>query len=417
MNIQSLSHDMRDLLIFDCDPGCDDALAIALMLKARKYKRIDFLAVGGNVSVQQTTNNLCRLLSLLRTDGDTEDAEINVFKGCKRSLTGRELPASDVHGRDGMGDVPWLGIECQKPFYVPSVKLHAVDRLRKLSEEKEKFDLLCTGPLTNLAMALAIMNSEQEQRFWELADRIVLMGGNFEVTGNITPVAEFNIFHDPVAAQIVLDSWKKSTDTAKKINGTPCNLIHFVPLDVTERMVLDLDQEPIKNAKCHAAMFLRAILKPYGRFHATAATHPGCDRECYKARDIEVFKDQFLGGSGFKKYQPFCQVHDALAAWALLYGLGVNERWDEFAWSEKSEIRIDTSLGDARGHIFEMGSKSKPFSSLAPELGTRVRWLKPAMNEEISDNARQEEEVATKKSEVILELERILEFKSADEST
>ena len=91
-------------LVFDCDPGCDDALAISLVLRANNYKQIEILTVAGNVGVDSATTNALRLVTIALSNNSK--TSVKVFKGCGRSLTGWELPASNVHGRDGLGDIP-----------------------------------------------------------------------------------------------------------------------------------------------------------------------------------------------------------------------------------------------------------------------------------------------------------------------
>jgi len=219
------------------------------------------------------------------------------------------------------------------------------------------------------------MGPEKEDCFWQNTARIVFMAGNFTVRGNVTPAAEFNIFHDPVAAQIVLDSWRNANRRQEeRVNnkGIHLNPIHFVPLDITERVVLDLDVFRKRQKLLRAdARFLRYALNLYGRFHALACSHPGKSEVEYEKRAREVFKAQLLGSSGMKQWKPFCYMHDALAAWSLLSDAAFSS-WD---WAE-DEVVIDTSAGQHRGQVLRVRSQAQPMSSAPPEFGTRVKWLR-----------------------------------------
>jgi len=291
-----------------------------------------------------------------------------------------------VHGRDGLGDVPDsflrdllsspefdsvdLQIPPEKNREVPPENNNegnlkqAAERLRDLARGKESFDLLCTGPLTNLGVAICSMTKADEQKFWKNVGRFVLMGGNFRVPGNITPAAEFNMFHDPVAAQLVLDSIQRAR------NGAEFPLaLHVIPLDITERLWLELNALPM--AQRADAKFLRYSLTLYGRFHALACTRWREDEERKKARARKVWQAQMLGGSGRKEWEPFCFLHDALAAWAMLEPNQFDGYW------ERSPIRIDTSVNAGRGHVMIVEPKATYMASSTPEVGTEVNWLKP----------------------------------------
>ncbi|NTW43611.1 MAG: hypothetical protein HGB14_04060, partial [Anaerolineaceae bacterium] len=115
------------LLVWDCDPGCDDALGIALFLKRQlaspSYDNVYFLTVAGNVSIEQTTFNAARVLIAClwqkeQSEQDTKKLaqQFMIYRGCNRSMDGEEPSAASVHGRDGLGDAPnsliWEGKEC-----------------------------------------------------------------------------------------------------------------------------------------------------------------------------------------------------------------------------------------------------------------------------------------------------------------
>ncbi|MEL7097789.1 MAG: nucleoside hydrolase [Pseudomonadota bacterium] len=196
-------------IIIDTDPGQDDAVAILLALASPD--EIDVLgitAVAGNVPLELTAKN-ARIVCELAGRPD-----VKVYAGCDRPM-GRDLvTAEHVHGKTGL-DGPTLPDPA-----MPLQDQHAVDYIiDTLRTEPSGTVTLCPlGPLTNIAAAL--------QRAPDIATRIqqiVLMGGAYFEVGNITPTAEFNIYVDPQAADIV---FKSGVD------------IVVMPLDVTHKALV-----------------------------------------------------------------------------------------------------------------------------------------------------------------------------------
>ena len=402
----------RSLLIFDCDPGCDEALAITLIAKNKRYKEIDLLTVAGNVSVEQTTANAHRIIALLKQD--CVDCDMKVYRGCTRSLMG-DLPlAASVHGRDGLGDVPNNNFfdppvggavvnPCEHEDAVVSKPENAVVRLIQLAtiDDVTAFDLLCTGPLTNLATALNLMDQTQRLKFWDRCKRFVVMGGIFGCQGNITHSAEFNIFFDPLAAQMVLDflsELEPQRDIVPDKRGTaelskiiPPNkiipTIYFVPLDATETIGIPLGKQNEKKLDAQGektrlvTKFLFYALQQYGEFHSFHCKHPEYKNTRFPIErfDSKAYLKSQLGGSlGISELSKFCYLHDPLAAWILL-NFDENSSYWQKAW-----IKIDTSRGDSRGRIIHCRSKLKsedgPMSQLT--TGTAVKWLDFNKNKE-----------------------------------
>ena len=178
---------MRKIII-DTDPGIDDAAAIAIAMFSPELDVQLITTVSGNVSVEKTTHNALRLMTLW-------NAGVPVAAGASRSLTGMQYDAGDTHGESGMDGFAFDEVTAQP------VKLHAVEAMRRVLERsEEKITLVPIGPLTNLAL-LFVQYPEVKEKIEE----IVLMGGAF-LRGNITPAAEFNIYVDPEAADIVFRS-------------------------------------------------------------------------------------------------------------------------------------------------------------------------------------------------------------------
>lgn len=179
-------------IIIDTDPGQDDAVAILLALASPK--EIDVLgitAVAGNVPLPLTQKN-ARIICELAGKPETL-----VFAGCDAPLSRKLVTAEHVHGKTGL-DGPQLATPV-----MPLQAQHAVDFIiDTLRSHADKTVTLCPlGPLTNIATAFRkapdIVAKVQE---------IVLMGGAYFEVGNITPAAEFNIYVDPEAADIVFKS-------------------------------------------------------------------------------------------------------------------------------------------------------------------------------------------------------------------
>ena len=194
-------------IIIDTDPGQDDAVAILLALASPELNLLGITTVAGNVPLALTSRNACMLLEL------AQRRDVPVFAGAIRPLVRPLVTAENVHGKTGL-DGPVLP--------EPTLALapgDAVDfMVRTLRGRPSGSVTLCPlGPLTNIALALV--------RAPDIAPRIaqiVLMGGGCFEGGNITPAAEFNIYVDPHAAEVVFKS------------GVP---IVMMPLDVTHQVL------------------------------------------------------------------------------------------------------------------------------------------------------------------------------------
>ena len=176
-------------LILDCDPGHDDALAIALALARPELEVLGITTIGGNAPLAATTRNALRVLALLgRTD-------VPVAAGPDQPLVRPLETAPQVHGVSGLD-----GVDLPEPAAAPRPE-GALEFLRAtLAAAPEPVTLIPTGPLTNIALLLRTYPALAEK-----IERISLMGGAMRA-GNWTPAAEFNIWVDPEAAQIVFRS-------------------------------------------------------------------------------------------------------------------------------------------------------------------------------------------------------------------
>ncbi|MET8247831.1 nucleoside hydrolase [Streptomyces sp. NPDC005202] len=193
-------------VIIDCDTGVDDALALLFAVRHPGLELRAVSCVAGNTDVDQVVRNT---LTVLEQAGA---GDIPVARGAERPLIEPVRTAHHVHGRDGMGD---LGLPA--PRRTPA-DVDAVTLLRReILASDRPVTLVPTAPLTNIALLL-----RTHPEVTRNIERIVFMGGAV-ATGNATPVAEFNVWHDPEAAAILLTA------------GVP---ITMYGLDVFERVIV-----------------------------------------------------------------------------------------------------------------------------------------------------------------------------------
>ncbi|MGX9119692.1 nucleoside hydrolase [Mesorhizobium sp. BHbsci] len=192
-------------IIIDTDPGQDDAVAILLALGSAELEIVGMTAVAGNVPLRLTEKNARKICELAGRP------DIKVYAGAIRPLARELVTAEEVHGETGLNgpQLPEPTMKLQDQYAVDFI----VETLMK--EESGTITLCALGPLTNVALALI-----REPKIAPRIKEIVLMGGGFFEGGNVTPTAEFNIYVDPHAADVVFKS------------GIP---IVMMPLDVTHK--------------------------------------------------------------------------------------------------------------------------------------------------------------------------------------
>ena len=216
-------------IVLDCDPGHDDAIALLLALASSELELRAVTTVHGNQTVDRTTANAIRVLDLV-------GSRIPVAAGADRPLVRERFVAAYVHGETGL-DGPALPPPSRAPKDV-----HAVDLL---AQHAAGATLVATGPLTNVALLLALRPDARP-------DRVVLMGGSI-AEGNVTPAAEFNVWADPEAARRVFESGLDVT---------------MVGLDVTHRALLGDEHRERLRAGGRVGEVVAELLDFYGRFHA-----------------------------------------------------------------------------------------------------------------------------------------------------
>ncbi len=191
-------------IIIDTDPGQDDAIALLLALASpAELEVLGITTVAGNVPLELTTRTALMMVELAGRPG------VPVYAGCNRPMVRPLITAEYVHGKTGID-----GANTPDPT-TEAAEGHAVHFIVATAMATPGLTVCTLGPLTNLGTAL-----EQAPEISSRIDQVVLMGGGFFEGGNTTPAAEFNIYDDPQAADIVFRS------------GIP---LVMMPLDVTHQ--------------------------------------------------------------------------------------------------------------------------------------------------------------------------------------
>ena len=177
---------MATRIILDCDPGIDDALAIAFAHGHPGVDLVGITTVAGNVGLAKTTANALAVCEFIGAAGTP------VTAGCRGPLLRPALDARQVHGDSGLGGA------VLPPAAASPADGHAIDYLiETVRAAPGEITLVATGPLTNIALAV-----QREPRLADWVREFVIMGGS-AARGNVTPAAEYNIWADPEAAAAV----------------------------------------------------------------------------------------------------------------------------------------------------------------------------------------------------------------------
>jgi inosine-uridine nucleoside N-ribohydrolase len=224
---------MTTPIILDCDPGHDDAIALMLAVASPELELVGVTTVSGNQTLPKTTTNALRVLELVGR------GDIPVHAGAAGPLVREQHVAADVHGESGLD-----GPDLPQPS-TTAKEQHAVDFLAEQIRARDgKLTLIPTGPLTNVALLLALHPDARPER-------VVLMGGSIG-EGNTTPAAEFNIWADPEAARRVFESGLNLT---------------MIGLDVTHRaLITDAHKESLRGSG-KVGHVAAELLDFYGAFH------------------------------------------------------------------------------------------------------------------------------------------------------
>ncbi len=201
---------MKHVLI-DTDPGVDDALALLLAFSSPELRVEGLTTVAGNVSLELGSLNALKLLDFLGID------DVPVVAGAAKPLLRKCRDASSIHGVTGLG-----GAMLPEPIGRLDDRSAVEFILEKVDERGGDLTLIPIGPLTNIAAAILARPSIVHE-----TSGLVIMGGAFGLTpyghGNVSPVAEFNVWHDPEAAKIVFGSGIPITAIGLDVTTDPSN--------------------------------------------------------------------------------------------------------------------------------------------------------------------------------------------------
>ena len=210
---------MKKKIILDCDPGHDDAVAIMLAAASNEIEILGITCVGGNSTLENTKLNALKICSLIGK------SNIKIYAGADKPIKFELVTAAHVHGKSGL-DIDGSPIQINDNYKIQNI--YAVDFIIETCLNQTEPVYICpTGPLTNIALAL-----QKEPKIKKNIQQIVFMGGVGMSLGNVTPAAEFNIYVDPHAADVVLHS------------GIP---LIMMGLDVTHKVMVN--DEIIENIK------------------------------------------------------------------------------------------------------------------------------------------------------------------------
>jgi len=264
-------HRMSLATIIDCDPGHDDVMAILLGARTTDLRAIT--TVHGNASLEQTTRNARQTVEFAGL------THIPIAAGMAAPLVQAPSYAPEAHGVTGL-DGPTLA-----PPTVPLVPQHAVDYLLAQSRQIADLTLVPVGPLTNIAAAL-----KQDPGFAGRVRQMSIMGGSLTF-GNRTPAAEFNIWADPDAAQVVFRSGVPiklvGLNVTLQVVATPAIRAHIRSLpSTTARHVADIlefySTQPGNSGAMHDPLAVAALIDPtiltFEPMHVTVETHGSVTR-------------------------------------------------------------------------------------------------------------------------------------------
>lgn len=202
------------ILIFDCDPGIDDAIALGFLsgiTRKDNKKNLKILSTWGNVSLGYTLKNSVICKNVFKIPAE-------IVKGRDRSVKGDVIHAEKVHGKDGLGGYSDKYFKGFEEFYELDDFIRQIER-----DDQSRIDVIATGPLSSSYELLRNRNIR------ERIEKFVWMGGAFFEDGNITPYAEFNSYCDPDGVDSLFDFAKEK------------KCVYVVPLDSTKKTQIRRD--------------------------------------------------------------------------------------------------------------------------------------------------------------------------------
>ena len=233
-------------VIIDCDPGIDDSLAILLAVNSPELEILGITTCSGNVEAKMGAKNALKTLQICSS------LNIPVYKGEDKPLKRALVTAQDTHGEDGIGENFYEDVAEYK------IKENGVDFIIDTLKNNKDVSIIALGPLTNIAKAIM-----KDKKAFDNLDEFVSMGGAFRIHGNCSPVAEFNYWVDPHAADYVYKNLPKK--------------IHMIGLDVTRKIVLTPNIiEFINRLDKDISKYITEITRFYIDFHWEQEGIIGC---------------------------------------------------------------------------------------------------------------------------------------------
>lgn len=269
---------MATKVILDVDTGTDDAVAIMFAALHPGLELVAVTTVNGNVPVEHTTDNTLRALDFIGR------SDVPVYRGLERPLVRHDFPGRKDYGSGSSSDMHGLELPLPPPTSAAQDTGAVEFLVETLRATTGQITLVPVGPLSNIGAALAI-----DPRLAEAVHEVVIMGGGHDV-GNTTASAEFNIWADPEAADMVLTAGFER--------------LTLVPLDATHQALVSRDdvarfEELGTPAGTAAARFVGRRIDAYSSGHRVAAADAApvhdalctaflVDREVISTRPLHV---------------------------------------------------------------------------------------------------------------------------------
>mmetsp|Transcript_27061 Transcript_27061/g.38126 ORF Transcript_27061/g.38126 Transcript_27061/m.38126 type:complete len:355 (-) Transcript_27061:60-1124(-) len=260
-----MSSHHKKRVIIDTDGGVDDAIALILALCSPEYLMVEAITtVSGNVHVDLATENMARVMELMKKVGTTNIFP-KIYKGESSPINRQLHTATAVHGEDGLGGSTLLQekdntLKYPKPNladYLDS-SVDGVDALLSIVKKYPKeITIITLGPMTNIARAI-----QKDKDTFALTKEIVIMGGAFARYGNVTTSAEYNIYVDPESVDIALQLGHEIDITFVPLNVT--EMVWFENSMIAKWMETSLYAQFIHDISQHVMTFKGNIGEEYG---------------------------------------------------------------------------------------------------------------------------------------------------------
>ncbi len=281
---------MARKVIIDCDPGVEDAVALAVALFDPRLEVLAVTGVAGEVQAEQSTQNIQAVIDHL---------DLARFPRVGAATPHETAPAVEtpkMSGEDGLAGEAWN--VPQLVHQHPSEKI-LCDELRT---DPELVTIVCLGPLTNIARAF-----QRDPSLASTVGRIIILGGALNGIGNVTPAAEFNMFYDSESARTIFRS--PTTKTLVPLDVTRAvtfgvDLINQLPPDST-RPGAFLRKLIMHSFRAHRQVFALESIYLHAAVGIMAAIHPELFEMRDMAGDVEVHGDLTAGATIFDRRPEF----------------------------------------------------------------------------------------------------------------